>query len=64
MEQDSYTILKHVIGENHSKYTAAEYIEVKLRGDADLDEVMQEFKRFLLAVGYHKECLDQYIEDN
>jgi len=29
-----------------------------------LTEIMQEFRHFLLAVGYHPESVDSYIEAN
>lgn len=63
MEENSYTLLKHVTGKNHAEHTPVEYIEMKIDGSADLYSFMQEFKRFLLAIGYHKNSIDEYIED-
>ena len=63
MEKETYTSLKHVVGEDYQKYTGATSIEIRLHKEATLPEMMQEFKRFLYAIGYSKEALDEYIED-
>lgn len=33
-----------------------------VHNDGGIHDVMQELRRFLLAVGYHPETIDQYIE--
>lgn len=30
---------------------------------ATVEDMMQAFKSFLLACGYHKDCINEYIED-
>ncbi len=38
-------------------------ISYKIHQDGGtLDDVMQEFRRFLLAVSYHPDSIDKYIE--
>lgn len=35
----------------------------KVLEDGDLSNTMQEFRRFLLAVGFHPESVNNYIEE-
>ena len=37
-------------------------IEHKIHSDNGLDDIMQEFRRFLLAVSYSTATVDKYIE--
>lgn len=37
-------------------------IEYKVYGDEGIDSVMQEFRRFLLAVSFQPGTVDKYIE--
>jgi hypothetical protein len=37
-------------------------VQYTLYEDADLHTVMQEFRRFLLAVSFHPNSVDKYIE--
>lgn len=37
-------------------------IEYKVHDDGGIHDVMQEFRRFLLAVSYQPETVDKYIE--
>ena len=37
-------------------------ISHKVHSDEGLQDVIQEFRRFLLAVSYHPDSVDQYIE--
>lgn len=37
-------------------------VTVTLYNDIGIHEVMQEFRRFLLAVSFHPETIDNYIE--
>ncbi len=37
-------------------------IEYTLHDDSSIHEVMQNFRRFLLAVSFHPESVDEYIE--
>lgn len=41
----------------------AEYTINKQHSDLSLSEVVQEFKRLLLAAGFSKENIDEYIDD-
>lgn len=60
----TYTLLKHVIGEDYQKYTGVSEVEIKVHKEADIHEMMQAFKCFLLAIGYSKDSIDPYIEDD
>ena len=39
-------------------------IEYMVHEDSDIHEVMQEFRRFLLAVSFQPATVDKYIEAN
>lgn len=63
MEKESYMLLKNITGEDYMPYTGVQSIEMKIFKEASVSEVMQAFKRFLLACGYQKANIDEYIED-
>ena len=63
MEKESYTLLRHVVGQDYQEYTGVQSIEIKVHKEANLSEMMLAFKSFLMAVGYSKELIDEYIED-
>lgn len=37
-------------------------VSMVLHNDASLNDVVQEFRKFLLAVGFHPSSVDNYIE--
>jgi hypothetical protein len=39
-----------------------ETVQLIVYDDETLSEVMQSFRKFLLAVGYHPESINEYIE--
>lgn len=45
--------------DEHKKYTSVERIEMKISSDATIDELLDVYKQFLNACGYH---LDGYLE--
>jgi len=63
MEEETYTVFKHVIGRDYCSYTGVESIEMRVSKEAGMDQMMQAFKGFLLAIGYHPNSVREYIED-
>ena len=45
--------------DEHKKYTSVERIEMQVHADATIDELLDVYKQFLNACGYH---LDGYLE--
>lgn len=63
MRSETYTTFRHVIGEDYSSYTPIEDVEMRIHKEATIHDMMQALKRFLICIGYSKEALDEYIED-
>lgn len=59
---ESYTILKHVTGDNHSQYTGIRDVSMTVDGDATLHEMFQAFRNFLLAIGYAETAVSEFVE--
>jgi len=60
-EKSTYTLLRHVVGENHNEFTGIQDIQIKIDGDATVSEMASAFKSFLLAVGYHLSNVEEYL---
>ena len=60
--KETYTLLSHKVGDNDKSYTGVTDIEIKVRGDATLPEMMQAFAGFLKAIGYSSKSVDEIIE--
>lgn len=63
MEAESYMMFSNITGRDYMQYTGVESMEMRVFKEADLSEVMQAFKGFLLACGYQKDAINEYIED-
>lgn len=61
--QETYTSLRHVIGDDYQKYTGTTEVEIKIHKEADLNEMVQAFAGFLMAIGYSPEAVREYIPE-
>jgi len=62
MSDETYTLLKHVVGKDYQPYTGMTEVEIKIHKEADVHEMMQAFRSFLLAIGYSENAISEYIE--
>lgn len=53
-------IFKHAHCDLGNRLTSE--IEYTVHNEGDIHEVMNEFRQFLLAVGYHPETVERYIK--
>jgi hypothetical protein len=60
---ETYTLLKHVVGKDYQQYTGMTEMEIKIHKEASIDEMMQQFAGFLMAIGYSPNKIREYIPE-
>lgn len=61
-EKETYTVFRHVVGEDHAPFTAVTSFEMKIHSEASVLDMIQAFRSFLLAIGYEEKSISKYIE--
>lgn len=61
-EKETYTLFKHVVGEDYKEFTAMTECEIRVHREASISDMMQAFRSFLLAIGYSEKGINEYIE--
>ena len=61
MKEKTEIKLMYIIGKDYTGYTGTKSIEMTLGGDANITDMMQAYRSFLLAIGYHNDNVEENI---
>ena len=65
---DNYPVVDTTVGRAYDDGTTLSYdaygrrFTMHIRDDVDVHTFLQEIRLFMLGIGYHPECVDEYIE--